>query len=125
MASISVRSLTIAMTASCAASMTANSVWAFLKLIFSVHDIGRVTHADRHEFHWNALTKGGGFRALTELRAAGIKGFGLGVNEWQIIRDALEEADLDCSLLAGRYSLLDQVSEKNFCRWRKSVAWRW
>lgn len=80
-----------------------------------VHDIGRVTHADRHEFHWNALTRGGGFRALTELRAAGnIKGFGLGVNEWQIIRDALEEADLDCSLLAGRYSLLDQVSEKEF-----------
>ncbi len=23
-----------------------------------VHDIGRVTHGDRHELHWNALTKG-------------------------------------------------------------------
>ncbi|MBP2551711.1 D-threo-aldose 1-dehydrogenase [Neorhizobium galegae] len=80
-----------------------------------VHDIGRVTHADLHEHHWHALTKGGGFRALTELRAAGdIKGFGLGVNEWQIIRDALEEADLDCSMLAGRYTLLDQDAEEEF-----------
>ncbi|MBC2884387.1 aldo/keto reductase [Ochrobactrum sp. CM-21-5] len=80
-----------------------------------VHDIGRVTHTDLHDHHWGALTKGGGFRALTELRDAGdIAGFGLGVNEWQAIRDALEEADLDCSLLAGRYSLLDQDAEKEF-----------
>lgn len=80
-----------------------------------VHDIGRVTHAKRHDFHWNALTQGGGFRALAELRDAGdIKGFGLGVNEWQVIRDALEEVDLDCSLLAGRYSLLDQSAESEF-----------
>jgi len=80
-----------------------------------VHDIGRVTHADLHDHHWGALTKGGGFRALSELRDAGnIKGFGLGVNEWQVIRDALEEADLDCSLLAGRYSLLDQDAAEEF-----------
>ncbi|NSZ19278.1 aldo/keto reductase [Agrobacterium vitis] len=83
--------------------------------ILYVHDIGSVTHADLHDHHWSALTKGGGFRALTELRDAGdIKGFGLGVNEWQIIRDALEEADLDCSMLAGRYTLLDQDAEQQF-----------
>lgn len=80
-----------------------------------VHDIGRVTHADRHEHHWNALTRGGGFKALGELKSHGdIKGFGLGVNEWQIIRDALEETDLDCSMLAGRYTLLDQDAEREF-----------
>lgn len=80
-----------------------------------VHDIGQVTHADQHAHHWRALTKGGGFRALEELRAAGnIKGFGLGVNEWQVIRDALQEADLDCSMLAGRYSLLDQGADDEF-----------
>jgi D-threo-aldose 1-dehydrogenase len=80
-----------------------------------VHDIGRVTHADLHEHHWRSLTRGGGFRALSELRAAGdIKGFGLGVNEWQVIRDALQEADLDCSMLAGRYTLLDQDAEQEF-----------
>lgn len=77
-----------------------------------VHDIGRVTHADLHDRHWGTLTRGGGFRALQELKAAGnIRGFGLGVNEWEIIRDALEETDLDCCMLAGRYSVLDRSAE--------------
>ncbi len=83
--------------------------------ILYVHDIGRVTHADLHEHHWGALTKGGGFRALQELKAAGdIKGFGLGVNEWEAIRDALEETDLDICMLAGRYSLLDRDAAETF-----------
>ena len=83
--------------------------------IIYVHDIGRVTHADLHDHHWGALTRGGGFRALQELKAAGdIKGFGLGVNEWEVIRDALEETDLDVSMLAGRYSLLDRDAEQVF-----------
>ena len=77
-----------------------------------VHDIGRMTHADWHHHHWHALTRGGGFRALRELKAAGdIRGFGLGVNEWEVIHDALEETDLDCCLLAGRYTLLDRDAE--------------
>ncbi len=76
--------------------------------ILFVHDIGRVTHGALHDHHWGALTKGGGFRALEELRAAGlIAGFGLGVNETQVILDAMEEADLDVCLLAGRYTMLD------------------
>jgi D-threo-aldose 1-dehydrogenase len=80
-----------------------------------VHDIGRVTHGERHDHHWSALTKGGGFRALQALKAAGcIGGFGLGVNEWEVIRDALEETDLDCSMLAGRYSLLDRDAAETF-----------
>ncbi|MGR3822262.1 MAG: aldo/keto reductase [Salipiger marinus] len=85
-----------------------------LDLLF-VHDIGSLTHGEAQPRHWEALTKGGGFRALQELKAAGdIKGFGLGVNEWQVIRDALEETDLDCCLLAGRYSLLDRDAEQTF-----------
>ncbi|WP_138472397.1 aldo/keto reductase [Poseidonocella sp. HB161398] len=80
-----------------------------------VHDIGPVTHGELNARHWEALTKGGGFRALRELKAAGdIKGFGLGVNEWEVIRDALEETDLDCCMLAGRYSLLDRDAEETF-----------
>jgi len=76
-----------------------------------VHDIGRLTHADRHEHHWRALTRGG-FKALTDLRAAGlIKGFGLGVNEADVIEAAMGEADLDCCLLAGRCTLLDRSAE--------------
>ncbi|KMO17373.1 aldo/keto reductase [Methylobacterium indicum] len=78
-----------------------------LDLLF-VHDIGRVTHGDAHAHHWSALTRGGGFRALAELRSAGlIAGFGLGVNENEAILEAMEEADLDVCLLAGRYTLLD------------------
>lgn len=81
--------------------------------ILYVHDIGRVTHGELHDHHWGALTKGGGFRALQELKGSGdIAGFGLGVNEWEAIRDALEETDLDCCLLAGRYTLLDRSAEQ-------------
>lgn len=80
-----------------------------------VHDIGPVTHGERQAHHWQALTKGGGFRALQALKAHGdIAGFGLGVNEWQIIRDALEETDLDACLLAGRYTLLDRSAADVF-----------
>lgn len=83
--------------------------------ILYVHDIGRVTHGELHDDHWAALTKGGGFRALQELKAVGnIRGFGLGVNEWEVIRDALEETDLDICMLAGRYSLLDRDAGETF-----------
>jgi D-threo-aldose 1-dehydrogenase len=76
-----------------------------------VHDIGRGTHGDAHPAHWDALTRGGGFRALEELRRDGrIAAIGLGVNEWEVMRDAMQECDLDCSLLAGRYTLLEQRS---------------
>ncbi|WP_201404335.1 aldo/keto reductase [Kaistia sp. 32K] len=83
--------------------------------ILFLHDIGRVTHGELHDHHWGALTKGGGFKALAELKAAGlIAGFGLGVNEWQVIRDAMQEADLDVCLLAGRYTLLDGDAAETF-----------
>lgn len=83
--------------------------------ILFVHDIGRVTHGERHDHHWAALTRGGGFRALGELKAAGlIAGFGLGVNEWPVIRDAMDETDLDVCLLAGRYTLLDADAATDF-----------
>ncbi|MBS7545047.1 aldo/keto reductase [Ancylobacter oerskovii] len=79
--------------------------------ILYVHDIGRFTHGERHEHYWQQLTEGGGFRALTRLREQGaIKAFGLGVNEFEIIEDALKVADLDICMLAGRYTLLEQHS---------------
>jgi D-threo-aldose 1-dehydrogenase len=79
--------------------------------ILYVHDIGRVTHGARHQHYWDQLTHGGGFRALTRLRDEGsVHAFGLGVNEWQAVADAMEVCDLDCALLAGRYTLLEQAS---------------
>jgi D-threo-aldose 1-dehydrogenase len=81
-----------------------------IDLVF-LHDIGTVTHGDRNDGHWQDL-RSGGFRALEELRAAGvIGGFGLGVNESAVIEAAMEETDLDCCLLAGRYTLLDREGE--------------
>ncbi|HEX7687389.1 MAG TPA: aldo/keto reductase [Burkholderiaceae bacterium] len=77
--------------------------------ILLVHDIGRLTHGERHDLHWAQLTRGGGLRALEELRRDGrIAAFGLGVNEFDVVRDAMQEARLDCTLLAGRHTLLEQ-----------------
>jgi D-threo-aldose 1-dehydrogenase len=77
--------------------------------ILLVHDIGRLTHGDLHDLHWRALTEGGGFRALEELRSQGlVRAIGLGVNEWEVAQEALDVAPLDCVLLAGRYTLLEQ-----------------
>jgi len=74
-----------------------------------VHDIGRANHGDANALYWDQLTKGGGFRALEQLRDAGtIAGFGLGVNETAVCLDALRETRLDVVLLAGRYTLLEQ-----------------
>lgn len=76
-----------------------------------VHDIGKLTHGADHERTWGQLTKGGGFKALDELRRAGqIKAIGLGVNEWEAVRDAMNEIDLDVTMLANRYTLLEQDS---------------
>ncbi|WP_322012443.1 aldo/keto reductase [Paraburkholderia sp. J12] len=78
--------------------------------ILLVHDIGRYTHGERHPHYWQQLTEGGGFRALDELRAAGtVKAVGFGVNEREVILDAMREFQIDCALLAGRYTLLEQA----------------
>ena len=76
-----------------------------------VHDIGRAQHGDRHELYWKQLTEGGGLRELEQLKREGLVGaIGLGVNEWEVILDAMQHVDLDTSLLAGRYTLLEQAS---------------
>lgn len=78
--------------------------------ILFVHDIGRATHGEMHGPYWRQLTRGG-FRALEELRADGrVRAIGLGVNEWEIVADAMQECALDCTLLAGRYTLLEQAA---------------
>jgi D-threo-aldose 1-dehydrogenase len=77
--------------------------------ILYVHDIGRDTHGEQHPHYWQQLTQGGGFRALDELRQSGMtRAVGLGVNEWQVVMDSMQEFDVDCTMLAGRYTLLEQ-----------------
>lgn len=47
--------------------------------------------------------------ALAQLQSEGLVGpIGLGVNDHQVVLQVLAHAPLDCLLLAGRYSLLDQ-----------------
>ena len=76
-----------------------------------VHDIGTATHGELHDFYWQQLTTGGGFRALESLRRSGaVRAVGLGVNEWQAVHASMREFDLDCAMLAGRYTLLEQES---------------
>jgi D-threo-aldose 1-dehydrogenase len=77
--------------------------------ILYVHDIGRLTHGLRDGFHFDALTNGGGLRALEALRRSGaITAFGVGVNEVAACERTMDHADLDVILLAGRYTLLEQ-----------------
>ena len=73
-----------------------------------VHDLAADHLGDAWEDEFD-VARTGAFRALTELREQGaIKGWGLGVNLTEPCIRALEQADPDLFLLAGRYSLLNQ-----------------
>ena len=48
------------------------------------------------------------FPTLAKLREEGvIKAVGAGMNQWEMLRRFAEDADFDCFLVAGRYTLLD------------------
>lgn len=79
--------------------------------IVYVHDIDPVTHASEAAAaaRFRDLLEGGGWRALSDLRAAGaISAIGAGVNLCTPCERLLDLADPDIFLLAGRYTLLDQ-----------------
>jgi D-threo-aldose 1-dehydrogenase len=51
----------------------------------------------------------GAFPAIIDLRAQGvIRALGAGMNQWQMLQAFSAHTDLDCCLLAGRYTLLEQ-----------------
>ena len=78
--------------------------------ILYIHDIGRLTHGDANAARMAELTKGGGLKALEELRASkAISAFGMGVNEVAACLEVMDHARLDVILLAGRYTLLEQT----------------
>jgi D-threo-aldose 1-dehydrogenase len=77
--------------------------------ILYVHDIGRYQHGDAHSGHMKILRESG-YRALRELRAAGaVSAIGIGVNEREVLLEAMEWGEWDAFLLAGRYTLLEQA----------------
>lgn len=77
--------------------------------ILYIHDIDRATHGATHGEKIDQLTRGGGWRALEQLRSSGAIGaVGLGANGVEVCLEMIQVLDLDVILLAGRYTLLEQ-----------------
>lgn len=78
------------------------------------HDLGRMTHGEANAGHLRDFLEGG-YRAMRELRDAGVVGaIGLGVNEQAVCEEVLDHVDVDVFLLAGRYTLLEQSALETF-----------
>lgn len=79
-----------------------------------IHDVDRRTQGERYQQVFDA-TMDGAYRALLELREAGvISAIGVGVNEWEPCQEFAQAGDFDCFLLAGRYTLLEQDALETF-----------
>jgi len=74
--------------------------------ILLAHDLGRMAHGEDHPALLRTFLDGG-YRAMRELRDAGmVRAIGIGVNEVAVCLEALDAAEFDVLLLAGRYTLL-------------------
>jgi D-threo-aldose 1-dehydrogenase len=75
-----------------------------------VHDIGAMQHGDEAHPGLMRILRDSGYRALEELKNADVvQAIGIGVNEREVLLEALEWGDWDAFLLAGRYTLLEQA----------------
>ena len=82
--------------------------------ILLCHDIDVWTHGDGQPEIFEAA-RDGALPAMRELREQGVvRAIGLGVNEWQVCSRVLDEMDVDCFLLAGRFTLLEQEPLETF-----------
>ncbi|GGD11493.1 aldo/keto reductase [Aquisalinus flavus] len=80
--------------------------------ILYMHDIGSLTHGDRHEAQFR-LAMEEGIPAMMKLKESGaVKAIGLGVNEWQVCKDLLAYHDPDVFMLAGRHTLLEREASR-------------
>lgn len=76
--------------------------------ILLLHDIGRLTHGERHEAVLRQALEEA-LPAMDELKASGVcRAIGIGVNEQDIALELMPLFPLDCVMLAGRYTLLEQ-----------------
>ncbi|MCP5433311.1 MAG: aldo/keto reductase [Alphaproteobacteria bacterium] len=79
-----------------------------------VHDIGEQTHGAGHE-PLTRMAMQEGLPALNDMKREGLIGaVGIGVNEIAVCERTLREAEVDCFLLAGRYTLLEQTPLDGF-----------
>ncbi len=85
----------------------------YIDLIY-IHGLGRMTHGNLHESMMKCLLDSG-YRALTELRDQKVvRAIGLGVQEWEVCLEIMPHTNLDCFMLAGRYTLLEQKVLETF-----------
>ncbi|WP_115563392.1 aldo/keto reductase [Xanthomonas arboricola] len=76
--------------------------------VLLLHDIGALTHGDNHA-HVLQQALEQALPAMAELKASGACGaIGLGVNEQDVALEVLARFPIDCVMLAGRYTLLEQ-----------------
>jgi D-threo-aldose 1-dehydrogenase len=77
--------------------------------VLLVHDLGRAWHGDAADIYWKQI-RDSGYKALDELRSSGaVSAVGLGVNETESVVTVAREFDIDCAMIAGRYSLLNHA----------------
>lgn len=73
-----------------------------------IHDIDPWTHGDAADARFREAVDGA-YRALHDLRAQGVvRAIGIGVNDAAVCERMARATDIDCVMLAGRYSLLEQ-----------------
>jgi D-threo-aldose 1-dehydrogenase len=77
--------------------------------ILLLHDVGALTHGSRHgEVLRQVLDES--LPTLAELKSSGVcRGVGIGVNEQAVCLELLPRFPLDFIMLAGRYTLIEQV----------------
>lgn len=79
-----------------------------------IHDIDPWTHGAQAPARLREALQGA-YRALAELRSQGVvRAIGIGVNDADVCAAFAREADIDCVMLAGRYSLLEQPALDTF-----------
>lgn len=79
--------------------------------ILLLHDVGRATHGERHEAMLRQALEEA-LPAMQDLKSSGAcRAIGIGVNEPAVCLEILPRFDLDCILLAGRYTLLEPHAE--------------
>jgi D-threo-aldose 1-dehydrogenase len=76
--------------------------------ILLLHDVGVLTHGSRHAAVFRqALDES--LPALAQLKAEGVcRAIGIGVNEQAVCLELMPRFPLDCIMLAGRYTLIEQ-----------------
>jgi D-threo-aldose 1-dehydrogenase len=78
--------------------------------ILYVHDIGIYQHGPEAHPALMRTLRDSGYGALESLRGSGaVRAIGIGVNERDVLLEAMEWGRWDAFLLAGRYTLLEQA----------------